>query len=51
MYEELTGIAINRTVILIAVDGEEPQIFIEKRDNYTDYLLESKRMFLNGEYD
>ena len=51
MYEELTGIAINRTVILIAVDGEEPQVFIEKRDNYTDYLLESKRMFLNGEYD
>jgi len=51
MYEELTGIAINRTVVLIAVDGEEPQIFIEKRDNYTDYLLESKRMFENGEYD
>lgn len=51
MYEELTGIAINRTVILIAVDGEDPQIFIEKRDNYTEYLLESKRMFDNGEYD
>ena len=46
MYEELTGIAINRTVILIAVDGEEPQIFIEKRDNYTDYWLESKHSLL-----
>lgn len=51
MYEELTGIAINRTVILIAVDGEDPQIFVERRDNYVDYLLETKRMFLNGEYD
>tara|TARA_Y100000389_G_scaffold200089_1_gene239809 strand:+ start:1908 stop:2570 length:663 start_codon:yes stop_codon:yes gene_type:complete len=51
MYEELTGIAINRTVILISVDGEDPQIFVERRDNYVDYLLETKRMFLNGEYD
>ena len=51
MYEELTGISINRTVVLIAVDGEEPQIFVEKRDSYVDYLLESKQMFLNGEYD
>ena len=51
MYEELTGIAINRTVVLIAVDGEEPQIFVEKRDSYVDYLIESKQMFLNGEYD
>ena len=51
MYEELTGIAINRTVILIAVDGEQPQVFTEKRDNYVDYLLESKRMFENGLYD
>ena len=51
MYEELTGIAINRTVILMAVDDEQPQIFIEKRDNYVDYLLESKRMFEAGEID
>ena len=51
MYEELTGIAINRTVVLIAVDGEDPQIFVEKRDSYVDYLIESKQMFLNGEYD
>jgi len=51
MYEERTGIPINRTVILIAVDGEEPQVFIEKRDNYVTYLLESKRMYENGEID
>ena len=51
MYEEMTGIAINRTVVLIAVDGDSPQIFIEKRDNYVPHLLETKRMFDNGESD
>lgn len=51
MYEERTGTPIDRTVVLIAVDGDEPQIFIENRDNYTDYLLESKRMFDNNLYD
>jgi hypothetical protein len=34
MYEERTGIPISQIVILIAVDDEEPQVFIEKRDNY-----------------
>lgn len=34
MYEERTGIPINQIVILIAVDDEDPQVFIEKRDNY-----------------
>lgn len=34
MYEERTGIPINQIVILIAVDDEEPQVFVEKRDNY-----------------
>jgi RecB family exonuclease len=34
MWEERTGIPINKIVILIAVDGEQPQVFIEKRDNY-----------------
>jgi genome maintenance exonuclease 1 len=34
MWEERTGIPINRIVILIAVDGEEPQVFEERRDNY-----------------
>jgi len=34
MYEERTGTPIDQIVILIAVDDEEPQVFIEKRDNY-----------------
>ena len=34
MWEERTGIPINKIVVVIAVDGEEPQVFEERRDNY-----------------
>lgn len=34
MFEERTKIPVNQIVILIAVDNESPQVFIEKRDNY-----------------
>jgi hypothetical protein len=36
MFEERTGIPIDKIVILIAVDGEDPQLFVEKRDNYIE---------------
>lgn len=42
MYEERTGIPINRSAILIAVEGDDPQVFIEKRDNYTDLLFKAR---------
>lgn len=45
MYEERTGIAINRTAVLISVQGEQPQVYIEKRDNYVDYLIESRDLY------
>jgi len=41
MFEERTGISINKIVIAIAVDGEEPQIFEERRDNWTKKLIET----------
>lgn len=41
MYEERTGTPITQLVILIAVDNESPQIFIEHRDNWTKKLLET----------
>ena len=34
MFEERTKQPVDQLVILITVDGEEPQIFIEKRDNW-----------------
>ena len=41
MWEERTGIPINQIVIVIAVDNEEPQIFIEKRENWTEKLIQT----------
>jgi genome maintenance exonuclease 1 len=41
MFEERTGIPVARTVIIMAVEGEEPQVFKEKRDNYVPQLLQN----------
>jgi hypothetical protein len=30
---------------LIAVDGDEPQVFIEKRDNWAKKLIETRDLF------
>ena len=46
MFEERTGMPIPNTVILMDVDNEKPQVFVEHRDNYTDLLMETK-----AEYD
>lgn len=45
MYEERTGIPINRSVIMIAVEGDDPQIFVEKRDNFVPLLLEARNIW------
>lgn len=40
MYEELTFIPITQLVVLVSVEEEpEPQVFIERRDNWTKELL------------
>ena len=41
MFEERTGIPIVNLVTVIVVDNEEPQVFVEHRDNWTDKLLET----------
>mgnify|MGYP000096471831 CR=1 FL=1 len=41
MWEERTGISINKIVVVIAVDGEEPQVFEEHRDNYIYQCVET----------
>lgn len=56
MWEERTGVPITQLVILIAVDNEEPQVFIEHRDNWVkplldvieQYNLEKKREYIFG---
>ena len=45
MYEERTGIPVPFIVILVAVDGDEPQVFVEKRDNWAKKLLETRDLF------
>ena len=39
MWEERTGMPITQLVVMIAVDNESPQVFIEHRDNWIEQLL------------
>jgi len=42
MFEERTGIPVDQIVIVIAVESEsEPQVFVEKRDNYIGECIET----------
>ena len=45
MYEERTSIPITRIVLLIAVDHEEPQIFVRRRDDYVSSLIETRKLY------
>jgi len=45
MFEERTGIPIDTSVIIIGVQADESQLFVEKRDNYTDYLIECRDLY------
>jgi hypothetical protein len=38
MYEEMTGIQCKQIVVMIAVDHEEPQIFVRSRKDYMPEL-------------
>ena len=46
MFEERSGMPITNTVVIMDVDGHEPLVFKEHRDNYTELLLNTK-----AEYD
>ena len=48
MFEERTGVPITNSVIIIGVQDEEPQLFVEHRDNYTEYLLECRDLYENN---
>ena len=45
MFEERTGIPVPQLVIIIAVDNEEPQVFVEKRDDRTELLFKAKEIY------
>jgi len=44
-YEELTKIPVPQVVVIIAVDNEQPQLFVEKRDDWTDKIWEAKKLY------
>ena len=44
-YEELTKIPVPQVVIIIAVENEQPQLFIEKRDDWIDKIWEAKKLY------
>ena len=44
-YEELTKIPVPQVVVIIAVDSEQPQLFVEKRDDWTDKIWEAKKLY------
>lgn len=43
--EEMIGIKVPQLVIIIMVDGAEPQIFIEQRDNYVELFNETIKTY------
>ena len=45
MWEERTRMPITQLVTLITVDNEQPQVFIEHRDNWTDLLFKAKSIY------
>jgi hypothetical protein len=43
MFEERTGIVVDRLAILMSVDDEQPLLFIEKRDEWVDRFIEVRK--------
>ena len=44
-FYERTGIPIKRSVILIAVDGEEPQLFVKKSYDYLQDFIQVRKAY------
>jgi len=45
MYEEMTGIQCKQIVVMIAVDHEEPQVFVRNRRDYIPELARKVKQF------
>lgn len=43
MFEELTGVPINRLVIIMGVDEDDPSIFIEHRDDWIHKFIDIRK--------
>jgi genome maintenance exonuclease 1 len=47
MYEELVGTSIDQLVIVMAVENEEPLIFVERTEDHINNLLEHINFYKN----
>jgi ATP-dependent exoDNAse (exonuclease V) beta subunit len=45
MYEERTGISVPRIAIVMAVEGDEPLLFVKKRDDYIDDFISLRKEY------
>jgi hypothetical protein len=48
MYEEHVGVGIDQIVIVMAVENEEPLIFVEKVEDHINNLLEHIVFYRNS---
>jgi ABC-type proline/glycine betaine transport system substrate-binding protein len=45
MWEERTGMPITQLVTIISVDNNEPQVFVEHRDNWINTLKNTIKQY------
>ena len=51
MFEERTKTPIDQIVIIVAVDNERPQVFVEKRDNYILDCMDTIKQYYQEQID
>lgn len=45
MFEERTGIPVSRIAIVMAVENDNPLLFVKKRDNYIDQFISLRKQY------
>ena len=45
MYEERTGIAVPRIAVVIAVEDDHPQVFVKKRNEFTEGFIMYRNLY------
>jgi hypothetical protein len=48
LYEEHVGVGIEQIVIIMAVENEEPLVFVEKTEDHINTLIEHISFYRNN---
>jgi hypothetical protein len=51
MFEERTGTPIDQIVIIIAVEDNKPEVYVEKRDNHILDCMETIELYYKEQID